>query len=436
MVAAEDSYSPIYPTRVKFLAAVSNATSIVTLQWLVESQELGRLLPVDDFLISTDEDAEREHNFSLQKSIANGILAHSKGGICRDLHVFLTAGVAGAQGPSRATFKALFDISGATERTKSSVKTLIKKGLAEKLMVITSDPATAQQINDAAVVKAHGAKVITFRQYFQILLTQTLKGILTPETAEFSPKASPSVSASTLSPPPQPKKRVDFGDISPKKISSPFQKMATKRTTKEVKEEWSLLFSTQIPNLERELSDRINGNQDRGSIGAGTMNITSSNVTGRKKVEVYDRHHVMKFQSTVLPTFRGVFGNAGSQPKIIWDAYDTSGSISTGAVLRTFEFTFRSKEQMTIVLFIMFGGHSGADADNAVKLTEDFFDEKNEIFCPQTPSKPPFPMIESEVDMSIDQINGAPFVQRPPPLSPQAAEDAFGSDALKYSQAY
>jgi hypothetical protein len=92
-----------------------------------------------------------------------------------------------------------------------------------------------------------------------------------------------------------------------------------------------------------------------------------------------------RFQSTILPTFRGVFGNAGSQPKIVWDAYDTSGNVvSSGAAQRTFEFSFRSREQMTIALFIMFGGHAGANADNAVRVTEDFFDENNETFCPQT----------------------------------------------------
>ena len=89
---------------------------------------------------------------------------------------------------------------------------------------------------------------------------------------------------------------------------------------------------------------------------------------------------------------------------------------------------------MTIVMFIMFGGHSGADADNAVKLTENFFDEDNEIFCPQTPSKPPFPTIEPENDMSIDEVNETPFLKRPPPMSPKTANEEFGNDTMEYSQ--
>ncbi len=70
-------------------------------------------------------------------------------------------------------------------------------------------------------------------------------------------------------------------------------------------------------------------------------------------------------------------------------------------------------------------------------MTEDFFDENNEIFCPQTPpSKPPFPMIESDTDMSIDQVDGTSSVQRPPPMSPKTAEETFGNDTMEYSQVY
>jgi hypothetical protein len=69
-------------------------------------------------------------------------------------------------------------------------------------------------------------------------------------------------------------------------------------------------------------------------------------------------------------------------------------------------------------------------------VTEDFFDENNETFCPQTPSKPPFPMIESDTDMSIDQVDGTSSVQRPPPMSPKTAEETFGNDTMEYSQVY
>jgi hypothetical protein len=424
LIAAVDPSSPIHPTRPKFLAALSIGASIVTLEWLIESQAAGTLLSVDSFLISSAEAAEKEHNFSLQNSIANGILAHSNGGICNGLDIYLTTGVASVQGPSRATFKALIETAGAAERTKSSVKTLIKNGHAGALLVLTSDPATPQQIKDAADAKAHGATVTTFRNFFAVLLNQSFQGISMPVMTDLCPNPAP------------PSKKVGFAELSPKVLFSPRQKTPTPRPAKEVEEKWTLLFSTQIPNLQRYLCDRTKGDQDRGTFGPGTMNIISSNITGRKKVEVFDKHQILRFQSTVLPTFRGVFGNAGSQQKIMWDAYDTSGNVSAGAVLRTFEFTFRSREQMTIVLFIMFGGQSGADADNAVKVTEDFFDKNNETFCPQTPSKPPFPTIESGADMSIDEVDGTPYVQRPAPMSPKTAEETFGNDTVEYSQVY
>lgn len=420
LVAAEDQSSSLHPTRPKFLAALSCGAHIVTLQWLVSSQAAGMILPVDNFLIGSAEAAEVEHNFSLQRSIANGILAHSNGGIFNGLYTYLVAGVAGVQGPSRATFKALFASVGATERTKSGVKTMIKNGFAHSLLIITSDPPTSQQKKDTIDAKRHGAIVITFSKFVAILLNQSLEGITIQNETVLSPKL--------FSPP---KKVVGFTGISPKALSPPRAKAApTPR-----QEEWSLLLSTQITNLVRHLSDQVNGDQNRGIIGPGTMNIISSNITGRKRVEVFDSDQGLKrLQAIVPPTFRGIFGNAGSQLKMVWDAYDTSGNISPGAHLRTFEFTFRSREQMAIVMFILFGGHTGADADNAVSLTEDFFDKKNAIFCPQTPSKPPFPIIESENDMSIDEMRGAPFVKRPPPMSPKTANEEFDNDTMEYSQ--
>jgi hypothetical protein len=49
-----------------------------------------------------------------------------------------------------------------------------------------------------------------------------------------------------------------------------------------------------------------------------------------------------------------------------------------------------------------------------MQVTEDFSDENNETFCPQTPSKPPFPVIESEPNMST-------------------AEETYCNDAMEYS---
>ena len=419
LVATKDQTTSIHPTRPKFLLALSCSAHIVTLQWLESSHSAGAILPVDNFLIDRAEAAETEHNFSLQRSIANGILNHSNGGIFHGLCIYLVAGVAGAQGPSRATFRALFAATGATERTKTSVKKMINNGLASSLLIITSDPPTSQQMKDVIDAESNGAIVITFSKFVAVLLNQSLEGIPIQKEA-LSPKLlSPS------------KKAVGFAGLSPKKLFSP--RATAVSTTK--REEWSLLFSSQIPNLIRHLSDNVNGDQNRGNIGPSTMNIISSNITGRKRVEVFDSDQGrMRLQAIVPPTFRGIFGNAGTQPKMMWDAYDTSGNISTGAHLRTFEFTFRSREQMTIVMFIMFGGHSGADADNAVKLTENFFDEDNEIFCPQTPSKPPFPTIEPENDMSIDEVNETPFLKRPPPMSPKTANEEFGNDTMEYSQ--
>jgi len=45
-------------------------------------------------------------------------------------------------------------------------------------------------------------------------------------------------------------------------------------------------------------------------------------------------------------------------------------------------------------------------------------------------------MIGSGTNMSIDQVDGTPFVQRPPPMSPKTAEETFGNDTMEYSQVY
>lgn len=174
-----------------------------------------------------------------------------------------------------------------------------------------------------------------------------------------------------------------------------------------------LLYGTELQLLNRNLSNE-GGDRNRSQLGAGMMHVMKASDTGLLTVQVFNENG-LQFQSEVPQDFSGFFGNAGRENILGWNAYDTSGNITTigtdikedkapnvkEASMRRFFFHFETREHLTCVLFILFGGN-----DNARKLVEEFFDG-NGRFCPEEEPELPHRVIDPN-RMDIDDINGKP----------------------------
>ena len=64
---------------------------IIEKKWLTESEQCGRALSINDFLVDSKE-VEKEHGFSLQKTLQNGKLERQKGGLLRGVYVYICSG--------------------------------------------------------------------------------------------------------------------------------------------------------------------------------------------------------------------------------------------------------------------------------------------------------------------------------------------------------
>ena len=196
-----------------------------------------------------------------------------------------------------------------------------------------------------------------------------------------------------------------------------------------------LVYSTKLKHFNCNLSIAA-GDQNRGEIGAGMMNFLKSRSTGLLSVQVFNQDG-LKFQAEVPSDFSGIFGNAGRENILGWDAYDISGSIKPAAtankdrnaeneaMARRFYFHFDTREHLTCALFILFGGD-----DNARKLVEVFFDGDGR-FCPrEEPALPHRVSHPNRKDIDNDNVNGASPVQPSAPTS----RVLFDNDPYEYSQ--
>lgn len=198
-----------------------------------------------------------------------------------------------------------------------------------------------------------------------------------------------------------------------------------------------LVYSTELKHLTRNLSN-LGGDRNRSQLGAGMMNVMKSGDTGLLTVQVFNKNG-LQFQSEVPQDYSGFFGNAGRENILGWNAYDTSGNIPTigtaikegkapnvkEASMRRFFFHFETREHLTCVLFILFGGN-----DTARKLVEEFYDG-NGRFCPKEEPELPHRVIDPN-HMEVDDINGLSPTRPTAPTS----RLTFENDPFEASQIY
>ena len=444
---------------VKLMAALSTTKHIVTSQWLLACHDAKHLVSTSSYAANHAEAINNgEHFRASGDHILSGMFVH---------RVIGTNGIKYNK-PTLEELRDLVEVSGG-----EWVLTQRKAGNshAPKLLVLMDDndfdkPKQTKYIQE---LLDKGATKIRWSDLKNCLLLQSLEPVLSEKATKPEPRSqtfkerlntlltSPKTLKTLFTPPQMRNTPInengddtgenneslsDHGLEGGEVLNTPKYEGDTSADVFEAQSSVSgretpgtiLLYSTKLKHFNRNLSI-AGGVENRGEIGAGMMNISKSKSTGMISVHVLNGGG-LKFQAEVPSDFSGIFGNAGRENTLGWDAYDTSGNIKPAtavkdrnakneAMARRFFFHFDTREHLTCVLFVLFGGD-----DNARGLVEEFFDS-NGRFCPNEEPALPHRVFDPN-RMDIDSVNGLspPTVQTSAPTS----RVLFDNDPCEYSQ--
>ncbi|KAL7508593.1 hypothetical protein ACHAXN_005684 [Cyclotella atomus] len=158
----------------KLMICISRVSKILNDEWLEQSSRQQQLLETADYLHINDTEAENRYNFSMTKTIQNGIHARrDRGGVLGGKWVYICRGVAGNQAPSAKELKLIIEAAGGTLlRSLDSSDDFDPS----QTVILTSDPRTQSQLNENGVEEQmrNGACAFTTSWLFHTIITQQL----------------------------------------------------------------------------------------------------------------------------------------------------------------------------------------------------------------------------------------------------------------------
>jgi hypothetical protein len=175
---AGDGKAPLRRTP-KLMICICKTPNILNLDWLTNSFKAKKALDPKDFLLLNDTTAEKTYDFSMEKTLQNGAAVRSqRGGLLGGWSVHFCKGVAGKKAPPEHELCLIVAAGGGTFLKTASARAT-KAVDASKIIIITSDPATAAQKSDKDVKRlvSQGAKVFTTKWFFHSVITQHLSDI-------------------------------------------------------------------------------------------------------------------------------------------------------------------------------------------------------------------------------------------------------------------
>ena len=161
----------------KFLVCVCKTPNIVTMKWLEQCAKEQRILETTPYLLIGDEEVESRYDFSMKKTIQNGIRIREKGGVLGGFYVYICEGVAGNKAPNSKELKLIIEAAGGQVLQQLSTYHNIDP---TKVMALTSDPSTPAQQRDSEVRKIlkSGGKTLTTSWLFRIIITQCINPVI------------------------------------------------------------------------------------------------------------------------------------------------------------------------------------------------------------------------------------------------------------------
>lgn len=298
-VVFADSTTPLKPPTTPFIYAMCKGLPILRSVWLEKSLKNEDFLSTDKYLLKDHGVAENydvsevyEISFSLSQGIDNGIKASAQGGVLAGHHFVLCSGIGESKAQdelSRKELKVLLQAAGAQPLTTKDLRKL--DGDLDNFLVVTSTIATDEQVELAnRLVDDHKATSVTCELVTQILLKQSLDPLEKLKAKE--QEATENKAAFNFVPGP----------------------------TKE-------LFKTKMINVSRTLSRPNQGDTNRGKLGeGGTLSIVES--TFQKYVQYFNQDGILVFKACApskSDASPSMFGNAGRQDCVVWEAVNEAG---------------------------------------------------------------------------------------------------------------
>jgi len=163
----------------KLMICLCKTSNILDLKWLTDSAKAKKALNPNDYLLLNDKQAEKSYDFIMSETLENGKSVRSeRGGLLGGWSIHFCKGVAGKKAPPENELRLIVGAAGGTMLKSITVKAT-KNVEAEKIILITSDPATSAQNSDKDVkrLSALGAKVFTTSWLFHCIITQQLHQI-------------------------------------------------------------------------------------------------------------------------------------------------------------------------------------------------------------------------------------------------------------------
>jgi hypothetical protein len=156
--------------------ALCSTSNFVSVDWLINSYRGKSMLNPKDYRRISDKRAEDRYRFSMKGAIQNGRENRKQGGMMVGWNIVFCEGVAGNSAPSQDELELIAKAAGAKLTALAHVNEVQNKA---KLIVITSDPPTGEQLMDHRIqrVLGSGAGKFTTSWFFDCLMHQKLTGI-------------------------------------------------------------------------------------------------------------------------------------------------------------------------------------------------------------------------------------------------------------------
>ena len=135
-----------------------NTRNIVDLEWLSSSLKAKEALPVDEYLMVNDADAEARYGFSMHASLDKAAeMRKKRTRVLTGWYVHVCKGVAGSKAPPENELRLIVEGAGGTWVSSATQKALAGIDY-RKLLIITSDPTKATQVSPKAIKEALAKK--------------------------------------------------------------------------------------------------------------------------------------------------------------------------------------------------------------------------------------------------------------------------------------
>lgn len=156
----------------KLMIALCVTSNIVTIDWLLNSHRSNQVLPSSQYLCLKDKRAEKRYNFSMKRTLNNGVCNRENGGLLNGWSVIVADGVAGLRAPPKNELDLILQAAGATVVEADEVQS---SAMRNKSLVITSDPPTLEQVT---FVNRIGLRTATASWLFDCIMHQKLTGLV------------------------------------------------------------------------------------------------------------------------------------------------------------------------------------------------------------------------------------------------------------------